>query len=286
MRLMLERHLGRSHFLIYVALVGCQVGGSGEDSGSGRMDTGPLAVDSGPPASCSIDADCDDTFGCTIDSCVVGGVCEHTALDSRCTGDERCVEGRGCVVGTPSDCTDGMDCQNASACDGVEVCIRGMCIPGDPVDCNDNNMCTTDTCVDPAGSCTYSLASGCDGGIAMGDAGPGCDPFDPTMDYAGSWRILPSVACDPGLGGGYSIGNASFSVSGDTLTVTMGSFTLTQTPAPTGSAFSVSGSNGCASVTLVGTMDCDARFTATWMANHSGGCSACGATNMPVAGRR
>lgn len=247
----------------------------GMDAGGG-MDAGSV--------SCTSNAECDDAIACTLDECVVGNVCQHTPLHSMCPAGQMCRLVGGC--GAPmGDCTSDADCDDGLRCNGTETCIvgRGMCIPGTVVDCNDNNECTDDRCSETGGMCQYTPL--CDGGPGF-DAGPGCDAFDPSTDYSGSWRVLPDVACDPGGGRGYSIGMASFSVSGGTLTITMGSFTLTQTPAPTGPEFDASGSNGCASVRLTGTMACETRFSAMWTANHSGTCAVCGSTSSTVAGRK
>lgn len=285
---MLGRALGLSFLFTLLLVPGCEAGGGAVDSGSG-MDAGTdaaVGMDAGVET-CSTAADCDDGFPCTLDMCVVGNVCDHDPIDARCdaAAGESCVVGRGCVMGTPSDCRTDVECNDGNRCNGVERCIveRGICLPGTAQDCNDGNACTIDTCHESGGMCQYETI--CDAG-PIGDAGPTCGPFDPSTGYSGSWRVAPSVACDPGLGGGYSIGNASFSVVGGTLTVTMGSFTLTQSPGPTGPDFDVSGSNGCASVRLMGTMECEARFTAMWTANHSGSCGVCGTTSNTVAGRR
>ncbi|MEZ4335916.1 MAG: hypothetical protein R3B82_04750 [Sandaracinaceae bacterium] len=272
---------------LYACLVSSLVAGC--NVSPGRPDTGPpvgmdagMGMDAGS-ASCSSNAECDDAIACTLDECVVGNVCQHTPLHSMCPAGQMCSPTRGCAAST-GDCTSDADCDDGLRCNGVETCLVGpaMCIPGTPVDCNDNNACTEDRCSETGGMCQYTPL--CDGGPGF-DAGPGCDPFDATMHYSGSWRVLPDVACDPGAGGGYSIGSASFSVSGGTLTITMGSFTLTQTPAPTGPDFDASGSNGCATVRLMGTMSCATRFSAMWTANHSGSCGVCGSTSMTVAGR-
>ncbi|MCB9591457.1 MAG: hypothetical protein H6719_01885 [Sandaracinaceae bacterium] len=281
---MFERRLfGLFFFAFLGTAVACDASPTRPDSGPVTgMDAGG-GMDAGSTSSCSSNAECDDSIACTLDECVVGNVCMHTPLHAMCPMGQMCSAARGCAAPT-GDCTSNADCDDGLRCNGSETCIveRGMCLPGTMVDCDDGNDCTEDRCSETGGMCQYTPL--CDGGPGF-DAGPGCAAFDPSTGYSGSWRVLPSVACDPGLGGGYSIGNASFSVSGGTLTVTMGTFTLTQTPAPTGSDFDVSGSNGCASVRLVGTMDCETRFMASWTANHTGGCSVCGTTMSTVAGR-
>jgi hypothetical protein len=266
--------------------VACTAGGA-EDAGPQRdagRDAAPRQPDAGPQT-CDTSAECDDTFGCTIDECIIGNVCRHDPLDGRCdtAAGERCVVGRGCVAGTPTDCDTDVDCDDGDVCNGEEQCIVGGCFMGTALSCGDGNACTADTC-DPASGCEHELI--CDGGTTV-DAGPGCDAFDATTDYSGTFALLPGRACDAGLGGGYTISSITFSVAAGVLRVNAGPFTLTQDPAPTGGTFDVSGSNSCASVRLTGMFECEARFRGTWTVNHLGECSTCGSpAPATVAGRR
>lgn len=257
-------------------LVGCTISseddaGPGGDMDSG-MDSGPPATDSGP-RTCDNDVDCDDGFPCTIDTCVVGNVCEYTAVQERCPDGEVCTLTEGCRAST-GDCTTDADCDDMDACTGTEMCLREMCVPGRPFNCSDGNACTTDICDQTVpGMCRYELAAGCDAGGPLEDAGPPCDAFDPATDYTGTYSLLPGQACDAGLGAGYDVRSATFSVSGGVLTVQAGPFTLTQSPAPTTGMFDVSGSNGCASVRITGEFMCRGSFRGTWMITHTS--SAC-----------
>lgn len=281
---MIARRFARLCMLSSLGAIGCNPAGPRPDAGPGSGMDAATGMDAGSPVMCTSNPECDDEIACTLDECVVGNVCMRTPLHSSCPPGQMCSLDRGCAEPT-GDCASNADCDDGLRCNGAETCIvgRGMCIPGTVVDCNDNNACTADRCSETGGMCQYEPL--CDGGPGF-DAGPGCEPFDPAADYSGSWRVAPSVACDPGLGGGYSIGNASFSVTGGTLTISMGMFTLTQSPAPSGDAFDATGSNGCATVRLQGTMECETRFTATWTANHGGSCGVCGTTTMTVAGRK
>lgn len=281
---MLVRAFGLFVALASIATTGCQAGNAPRDAGGGGMDAGGGGVDSGPSMSCATAADCDDSLPCTIDECIVGNVCEHTPLDSRCNASERCVLGRGCVMGTPSDCTTAADCQDGIACNGAEVCIVGMCVPGDAVDCNDNNACTVDSCGEPTGACTYTTAPGCDAGVIGSDAGPPCETFVPATHYGGGrFLMLPSQSCGAGSDM-YSVSTLDFSVAGGTLTVRAGRFTLTQSPVPTGASFDVTGGDGCATVRVQGTFECSTRFTGTWTANHGAGCASCGTASGAITG--
>ncbi len=280
----------RSALVLAVALslAACTTG-NGEDAGSpeagmdASTDAGG-APDSGP-RTCDTAAECDDGFACTIDSCVVGNLCDYQPIDARCGMDERCVVGRGCVTGPATDCTTDVDCDDGDPCNGVETCIveRRLCLAGRPVDCSDGNACTTDIC-DPAvaGMCRYEPAPGCDAGpMTGGDAGPGCDPFDPSTSYSGMFIMSPSQNCGAGVDM-YSVNRITFSVSGGALTAQVGRFTLSQSPAPTGAAFRVTGGDSCASIVLSGTFECEDRFSmGSWSATHTGGCGVCGSISTP-----
>jgi len=270
----------------FLACVSCDATPSRPDSGPGvGMDAG-AGMDAGT-TSCTSNAECDDAIACTLDECVVGNVCQHTPLHAMCTPPEMCNPTLGCTEPT-GDCTTDADCDDGLRCNGMETCItgRGMCIPGDAVDCDDGNECTIDSCSETGGMCQYDVAPGCDAGGLVTDAGPPCDPFDPTTDYSGNYSLLPGQACDAGLGGGYSVSALSFSVSADTLTVTAGPFTLTQSPVPTGPDFDVSGSNGCGNVRLMGSFECANRYRAMWTATHTGMCNTCPAASATVVGVR
>jgi len=280
--------LGRGVLVLLgaVTFVACTTGG-GDDAGLRRdagRDAGPSQRDAGPER-CETAAECDDGFACTIDECIVGNVCRHEPLDARCdtSAGERCAVGRGCVSGAPTDCETHADCDDGDACNGEEQCIVGDCFMGTPLSCADGNACTLDTC-DPTEGCKHELI--CDAGTTA-DAGPGCDPFDPAGDYSGTFQLLPGRACDAGGGSGYTVSSVSFSISGGVLTVSAPPFTLTQSPAPTGPTFDVSGSSSCATVRLTGTFECESRFRGTWTASHSGVCSTCGSPPpATVAGQR
>ena len=147
---------------------GCTVM-SGSDAGR-PMDAPRLdAVRDAPPTTCATTADCDDSIPCTNDACAFGGVCEHTALDALCPTDQHCDLVRGCTTGT-TECVTQPDCMvGRTYCDGLWTCIGGMCYLDTARDCDDGNACTVDVCDDTAGGgsggCTYTTATGCDGGV-------------------------------------------------------------------------------------------------------------------------
>jgi hypothetical protein len=265
----------------------CTAGGVRRDGGNGtdagRFDAG---FDAGR-AFCDDNLDCDDGHACTDELCVIGNVCEYTTFNSRCdaTANERCVAGRGCVASLPTECTEDSECDDGQYCNGVEDCLGEMCFPGTPRTCDDGNECTTDICDEAMDGCRRETAPGCDGGVSNFDGGRPCDPFDPGMHYSGTMLLNPTQSCFPGSGP-YTVDEVSFAVSGGTLTVTAGPFSLTQSPAPTGASFDVSGGDSCATVRLTGTFDCRMRFTGHWTAQHTGRCALCGTTSVAVDGVR
>lgn len=282
--------LGRAAALLWlvVASAGCVSGGGRRDAGPGDgVDAGGgTGMDAGGPTSCSTNAECDDATPCTLDECVVGNVCQHTPLHSSCPSGQMCVPSRGCVE--PSgDCASDADCDDGRRCNGEETCVvaRGMCLPGTPIDCNDNNECTLDRCSETGGMCQYELAPGCDGGSTPSDGGAPCPPFDPGSDFAGTFFMLPSQSCGAGTGM-YSVSRLVFSVTGGVLTVQAGPFTLSQSPAPTGASFDVTGSDSCATVRIQGMFTCRDEFMGMWTANHGATCAACGTSNRSITGVR
>ncbi|HJK89886.1 MAG TPA: hypothetical protein RMH85_33355 [Polyangiaceae bacterium LLY-WYZ-15_(1-7)] len=157
------------------ALLGALACGD-DDRGGGRgVDAGSSGTDGS--TSCASDADCDDGFDCTVDSCGVGGACRHDGIDERCEGALICEPGRGCVdepsCGSDADCDDGFSCTLDSCGVGGEcrnMPLDELCSevgPGsscDPTtgmsgtgcteatgcemdeDCDDGVDCTLDTC--------------------------------------------------------------------------------------------------------------------------------------------
>lgn len=104
-----------------------------------------------PVTTCTVDADCDDSDGCTTDVCdVATGVCGNTA---DCDA-EHCLTVSNaentttvCVECINSD----VDCDDADVCNGLETCDTGNCVAGTPLDCDDANACTDDACDAVAG---------------------------------------------------------------------------------------------------------------------------------------
>ena len=81
---------------------------------------------------------CDDDNPCTVDTCAVGGGCQHTPVvcndGNACTTDT-CNPLSGACVFAPVTCDDG------NACNGVEICSAGACVPGIPVTCTALDQC-------------------------------------------------------------------------------------------------------------------------------------------------
>jgi hypothetical protein len=146
--------------------------------------------DDDPSGSCTSDAQCADAHECTIDTCVVGGVCRHEPEDSRCIGGScsvtsGCIDGMECM--TEAECNDSIDCTlDSCAVGGVcrnmplnERCGMGeTCDPAmmgcvgpmgctTDAECADSQDCTEDTC-GVGGVCSITpIDSRCD--TAMGE---------------------------------------------------------------------------------------------------------------------
>ena len=255
--------LAWSGALLACALAACTTGSTPRSDSGTRPDTGTDAASRDAGAMrCTADPDCDDGFECTIDTCAVGGVCDHDPLDALCEAGERCSLTQGCATG----CTNDADCNDGVFCNGTEVCLRAECYAGMPADCDDGNACTIDTCDTVADGCSRELAPGCDAGAPMIDAGMPCDPFDPAMHYTGSFRVLPAQASSCGMAT-FNVDGVTISVSGGTLTMQADRFPLAESPAPTGADFHVRYTqSGCATYELEGTFECADRFNARWRA--------------------
>lgn len=94
--------------------------------------------DTGAMGRCTSDSDCNDAIVCTLDECIVGGVCEHTPVNNSCPTGQRCTVDRGCVA--------------------TRVCANNA-------DCNDNIQCTHDVCAASGACSNVRDDSVCTGGL-------------------------------------------------------------------------------------------------------------------------
>jgi uncharacterized protein (TIGR03382 family) len=167
-----------------------------QDNGNSNYGTavvGVLGFANG--VACAVGGDCLSTF-------CVDGVCCDTACAGGTTDCQACSTAAGAAAnGTCGIASSGTVCRTATgicdiadycsgvgttctanaslpngtpcaddglACNGVSVCSGGGCYAGTGVDCDDQNECTTDSCVEPAGTCTNTdVANGtaCSGGV-------------------------------------------------------------------------------------------------------------------------
>ena len=119
------------------------------------------------------DDSCDPATGCVnipnTDSCDDDNDCTHTDLCSNgtcggteyeCDQPEQCetVEGATCIGdGTctyPTAPMDSMPCDDGNACNVGEACADGACAGGGELDCDDGNVCTDDSC-NPVSGCVH-----------------------------------------------------------------------------------------------------------------------------------
>ena len=189
---------------------------------------------------CTVDADCDDSLGCTEDICTPGtGACSFNPLPGTCLIGGQCYfakdtpAGNGCLScspdasatqWTPKICNDENPC-TADSCDPVAGCVAQ---PDDAASCDDGNPCSDDDhcsggqCV---GSCECVQDVDCVGAaveagfceraacvayhcVAVPDAakdGVGCDDGDlctaGEVCAQGVCEAGETVTCEPPAGG-------------------------------------------------------------------------------------
>jgi hypothetical protein len=235
---------------------------------------------------CATAVDCNDTVACTVDMCAVGNVCTNTPVDTLCTGAGEVCGRTGCYV--PMPCTLASDCNDGNFCNGDEVCDPEFgCQPSlGPHDCNDRDPCTTEVCDTTSDSCVFT----CDDATATCPMCP-----EAPIDYNGTFNITPppTQMCAFGMVN-YNISSIVLRYVGGILSVTAGSFTLTQ-PGPTsaagpsGGSFDVSYrvSGGCIETyRLVGMFTDADHFTGTWTSTYvevDGSCAFSGCAPLTVA---
>lgn len=228
---------------------------------------------------CSSDEACDDGLDCTTDHCTVDATCGYITHDELCAEGEHCVSGLGCIVG---ECAADADCDDGDFCNGEETCEPEFgCVPAEePRDCNDNDECTIDSCDPGTDMCAYAIDTSV----------PGCDEFDPETHLNGCFAIDPPISQRCAWGHvNYDFNQVCFDLVGPVLTVTAGSFPLSQTPAPTDASFSVEHviSGGCTETyTLTGTFTGSSTFSGTWTSRFTDvdgfSCSVSGCANLTV----
>ena len=270
------------------------------DSGSPPPPPPPPPRDSGPaPGRCASDNDCDDRIDCTFDECVVGGVCEHTAMNNRCPSGQRCTTDRGCTTGrmcaTDAECNDNIPCTRdlcaaGGACTNVRndsMCATGMrcsvvlgCVTpprcGADVDCADGRFCNGDE-VCSNGTCQAASGRNCaDNDACTGDVcnesmqrcdHPALNPCGGGQVMAGTYTLSSPIMYQCGAG---QVGVASIvlTTSAGGIQVTgFGATTLTG-PASTNGMFMVTGSEprgGCTwRYTLLGAFTMPNRYEGSW----------------------
>jgi hypothetical protein len=198
-------------------------------------DAGPDGGCSGAPVQCTTPPVC---YGMT-GACMADGTCAYTPLNS-------------------GPCNDGL------ACTDTDSCVTGVCT-GTPRVCTTNNACLTGgTCVEDAGTCSFTpVASGmgtctdgdncttndaCDGdggcaGTRVNCAEPSqCHRWDNTCQGNGTCNFLPRATCDAGTATPGSC-NASFMCVPPVTNIfpyTPSTFTEAQLPAAAANGFTIS----------------------------------------------
>ena len=159
----------------------------GESCDDGNTITGDCCS-----AICTFEAmgsSCSDATVCTTgDQCDGVGICTGTALmcdDSNGCTDDTCDPVGGCEFPPNS-----AACDDGDACTSGDICSAGSCSSGLPLLCDDANVCTDDRC-DPESGCSFvsnSVACDdgsactlgtCDEGRCLSGSAPDCDDLDP-----------------------------------------------------------------------------------------------------------
>ncbi len=128
---------------------------------------------------CEVAADCDDSNGCTTDTCNADGSCsnvddcdeDHCIVITNASGDQAAV--LGCVECLPA--TAAEDCNDDDACTtdtcSTEAGTVGQCV-NTAADCDDDDACTTDACDAATGDCTNTAVDCDDSDLCTDDS---CD---------------------------------------------------------------------------------------------------------------
>jgi hypothetical protein len=182
---------------------------------------------------CDTNLDCNDSNGCTSDTCQVDGLaCLYAPTVGACSDGNACTTGDTCVGtlcvgGAPPNCDDNKVC-TADSCAPATGCVHGnvsgacndgnLCTTGDacsggncvgtPMTCSDGNPCTNDVCTAGVCSnpnntlpCTDNTAC-TNGDVCSGGAcvpGPALDCDDSNACTVDS--CSPSAGCQHSSGG-------------------------------------------------------------------------------------
>lgn len=106
---------------------------------------------------CDVDAECDDSDDCTVDTCDQATCVSVPKSDgSGCDDGDDCTDADICTGGTcagtpiPDCCVD--PCDDGLYCTEGDQCVNGSCT-GTARDCDDADDCTIDTCDDDVDQC-------------------------------------------------------------------------------------------------------------------------------------
>ncbi|MDD5308170.1 MAG: putative metal-binding motif-containing protein [Deltaproteobacteria bacterium] len=147
-----------SIFLVATLGCGCSLALDFDELNKGTPAPDASDSDTGP---CAKDADCDDGFACTADSCNGNGACEHLPDNSKCKYLEYCDRDEGCKA-TGDECKVAADCDDGIECT-KDDCALGKCrnLPDDAV-CKGTNPCILDQVCNPEVGCNPGYEKPCE----------------------------------------------------------------------------------------------------------------------------
>ncbi|NOX58756.1 MAG: S8 family serine peptidase, partial [Planctomycetes bacterium] len=180
-----------------VQIIASNLGG-GATCSDGLQNQGEDRIDCGgpcPACTCTSDPACDNGLFCDgAETCDAFGVCQNgTLVDCNdsvgCTADS-CNEGTNSCDNTPNNA----NCDNGLFCDGAETCDAvSDCQPGTPINCSDGVGCTDDSCNEGTNSCDNAPNNAsCDNGLF-------CDGAE-TCDVLLDCQAGTAVDCNDGVG--------------------------------------------------------------------------------------
>jgi hypothetical protein len=116
-------------------------------------------VNTNNTAPCSDGSACTTADTCAGGSCV-GGVAPNCDDTNGCT-DDSCNPATGCVNTNNTN-----SCDDNNACTTADTCSSGSCVGGATLSCDDNEVCTTDSCNTQTGCVYTNNANSCNDGDA------------------------------------------------------------------------------------------------------------------------
>ena len=151
---------------------------------------------------CTTNAQCDDGFSCTSDTCAAGS-CNNTALNTSCPDPVKC-DGDDICDPNNADANEATGCYAPGNPCAPRVCNEATYVVGDPntcenctsnASCTDGVACTEDTCNGVLGTCANVPNNTLCPDPLFCNGDDICDPNDPDAGVDGCVNGLPAYPC-------------------------------------------------------------------------------------------